>query len=289
MNRTPQRNHAMTHAAVAPPAAGPPSASLTALRCAGSPRRVFGLHGQPAAGQRPAPQPPPATPVSVATVERERSHGLGRVLRPARSRRARRRALARRRRGAGRAFPRRRAGRSKGDLLITIDPAPYAAEVERAEAQVAAAQARLSHAQQRARACAAPVGRAGHRPARVRRARERPARSRRQPARGAGRSCRAARLNLGYTQVRAPVVGPHRQARSHRGQPGGRRPRRAGADHAGLGQPDLRQLRRRRAGHRRARSRTCPAAPAPAPRSSASRCRWAPRPATDTPYEGRCN
>jgi multidrug efflux system membrane fusion protein len=32
----------------------------------------------------------------------------------------------------------------KGDLLITIDPAPYAAEVERAEAQVAAAQARLS-------------------------------------------------------------------------------------------------------------------------------------------------
>src|SRR5690349_10415689 len=32
----------------------------------------------------------------------------------------------------------------QGELLITIDPAPYAAEVERAEAQVAAAQARLS-------------------------------------------------------------------------------------------------------------------------------------------------
>ncbi len=30
----------------------------------------------------------------------------------------------------------------QGDLLITIDPAPYAAEVERAEAQVASAQAR---------------------------------------------------------------------------------------------------------------------------------------------------
>ena len=32
----------------------------------------------------------------------------------------------------------------KGDLLITIDPAPYAAEVDRAEAQVASAQARAS-------------------------------------------------------------------------------------------------------------------------------------------------
>ena len=32
-----------------------------------------------------------------------------------------------------------------GDLLVTIDPAPYAAEVERSQAQVAAAQARLSH------------------------------------------------------------------------------------------------------------------------------------------------
>src|SRR5439155_436665 len=31
----------------------------------------------------------------------------------------------------------------EGDLLITIDPAPYAAEVERAEAQVAAQQARV--------------------------------------------------------------------------------------------------------------------------------------------------
>ena len=30
----------------------------------------------------------------------------------------------------------------QGDLLVTVDPAPYAAEVDRAEAQVAAAQAR---------------------------------------------------------------------------------------------------------------------------------------------------
>jgi len=34
----------------------------------------------------------------------------------------------------------------KGDLLVTIDPAPYAAEADRAEAQSVAAQARLSYA-----------------------------------------------------------------------------------------------------------------------------------------------
>ena len=33
---------------------------------------------------------------------------------------------------------------AEGDRLITIDPAPYAAEVDRAEAQVAAAEARLA-------------------------------------------------------------------------------------------------------------------------------------------------
>src|SRR4030095_8797219 len=34
----------------------------------------------------------------------------------------------------------------KDDLLITIDPAPYAAEVDRAQAQVVAAQARVTYA-----------------------------------------------------------------------------------------------------------------------------------------------
>src|SRR5712675_908303 len=33
----------------------------------------------------------------------------------------------------------------RGDLLITIDPAPYAAEVERAQAQVVAARARVNY------------------------------------------------------------------------------------------------------------------------------------------------
>src|SRR5215813_5926539 len=38
----------------------------------------------------------------------------------------------------------------EGDLLITIDPDPYAAEVERTKAQVLAAEARLDYAQVRA-------------------------------------------------------------------------------------------------------------------------------------------
>jgi multidrug efflux system membrane fusion protein len=44
---------------------------------------------------------------------------------------------------AGRPLP-RGCAREGGELLITIDPAPYQAEVDRAEAQVVAAQARLA-------------------------------------------------------------------------------------------------------------------------------------------------
>ena len=94
----------------------------------------------------------------------------------------------------------------QGDLLITIDPAPYQAEVERAEAQVAAAQARLAQAQSE------------H--ARAQRLWEESAIAQREleervnAARESGANLRAAqaqlqgaRLNLGYTQVRAPVAG----------------------------------------------------------------------------------
>ena len=94
----------------------------------------------------------------------------------------------------------------KGDLLITIDPAPYAAEVTRAEAQVAAAQARSTHAQ------------SDH--ARAQRLAEDKAISQREyedrlnAMREADANLRAAqaqleqaRLNLGYTQVRAPIAG----------------------------------------------------------------------------------
>nr|WP_240788610.1 efflux RND transporter periplasmic adaptor subunit [Ramlibacter henchirensis] len=93
-----------------------------------------------------------------------------------------------------------------GDLLVTIDPAPYAAEAERAEAQVAAAQARLTHA--------------GSEHARARRLWEESAIAQREVdervnglreaeanLRAAQAQLQAARLSLSYTQVRAPVSG----------------------------------------------------------------------------------
>lgn len=94
----------------------------------------------------------------------------------------------------------------QGDLLITIDPAPYQAEVERAEAQMVAAQARQAQAQSEAQ--------------RAQRLWEESAIAQREleervnAAREAGANVRAAqaalqgaRLNLSYTQVRAPVSG----------------------------------------------------------------------------------
>jgi multidrug efflux system membrane fusion protein len=94
----------------------------------------------------------------------------------------------------------------KGDLLITIDPAPYAAEVERAEAQVAAAQARSTHAQSdQARAQRLWDDKAIS---------QREFEDRLNTMREADANLRAskaqleqARLNLGYTQVRAPISG----------------------------------------------------------------------------------
>ena len=94
----------------------------------------------------------------------------------------------------------------QGDLLITIDPAPYAAEVERAEAQVASAQARQSYArseQERARRLW------DERAIAQRELDERINAGSEAEAnlRAAQASLQSARLNLGYTQVRAPVSG----------------------------------------------------------------------------------
>ncbi|RZL55514.1 MAG: efflux RND transporter periplasmic adaptor subunit [Variovorax sp.] len=94
----------------------------------------------------------------------------------------------------------------KGDLLITIDPAPYAAEVDRAEAQVASAQARSSFSrseQERSRRLWEEKAIAQREyDERVNAGREADA-----SLRAAQASLQTARLSLGYTQVRAPVAG----------------------------------------------------------------------------------
>ena len=94
----------------------------------------------------------------------------------------------------------------KGDLLITIDPAPYAAELDRAEAQVVAAQARVAYSRSEA--------------SRARRLLDDHAIAQREfderqnaqleaeaTLRAAQAASRSARLSLDYTQVRAPVAG----------------------------------------------------------------------------------
>jgi multidrug efflux system membrane fusion protein len=93
-----------------------------------------------------------------------------------------------------------------GDLLITIDPAPYAAEVERAQAQVVAAQSRLDNAKSefdRAQ-------RLWDESAIARRELEEKVNGQREAqanVRAAEAALQSSRLSLGYTQVRAPVAG----------------------------------------------------------------------------------
>jgi membrane fusion protein, multidrug efflux system len=160
--------------------------------------------GSPTQGQS-VPEPPPATPVSVAIVEQrdialwdefsgrleaiERVDVRARVAGQVQTVHFREGALVR-----------------QGDLLITIDPAPYAAEVRRAEAQVAAAQAELVLARSEL-----------DRSRQLWERRVVPQRDldeRLNAERGAEANLRAAeaglevaRLNLGYTSVRAPVAG----------------------------------------------------------------------------------
>jgi membrane fusion protein, multidrug efflux system len=93
-----------------------------------------------------------------------------------------------------------------GDLLVRIDPDPYAAEVDRAQAQVVAAQARLSYAtseHQRARRLWEESAIAQRElDERVNAQQEADANLRATQA-----ALQSARLNLQYTEVRAPVSG----------------------------------------------------------------------------------
>ncbi len=93
-----------------------------------------------------------------------------------------------------------------GDLLLTIDPAPYRAALERAEAQQAAARARLAYAeveQQRTRRLLSEQAIA------QREYDERANNLREAQAnlRAAQAQLQTARLDLDYTEVRAPIGG----------------------------------------------------------------------------------
>ena len=94
----------------------------------------------------------------------------------------------------------------QGDLLVTVDPAPYAAEVDRAEAQVAVAQARVSYT----RSELDHSTRLLQENAIAQREYDERQNAHREAdanLRAAQAALQTARLNLSYTQVRAPVAG----------------------------------------------------------------------------------
>jgi multidrug efflux system membrane fusion protein len=94
----------------------------------------------------------------------------------------------------------------KGDLLITIDPAPYAAEMERAQAQVVSAEARVALAnseyQRAQRLWKSKTISEQELDTRLNAKRDADAQHR-----AARADLQSAKLNLGYTALRAPIAG----------------------------------------------------------------------------------
>jgi multidrug efflux system membrane fusion protein len=179
------------------------AATVITLAAAGA-ALLVALHSEPAQALAP-PAEAAALPVSVATVAASqvaawsefsgRIEAIDRV--EVRSRTA----------GAVQSVHFREGALvNKGDLLFTIDPAPYAAEVERADAQVAAARARATHTTselQRAQ-------RLWEERAVAQRELDERANAQREAEanlRAALATLQSAQLNLGYTQVRAPISG----------------------------------------------------------------------------------
>ncbi|WPZ35332.1 efflux RND transporter periplasmic adaptor subunit [Thalassobaculum sp. OXR-137] len=165
------------------------------------------LSEETATAAEPAPsvQAPPAIPVSVATVEAQDLVGWKEFA-------GRLEAVERvdvRSRVAGQVLAvhfREGSLVQAGDLLVTIDPEPFAAEVARAEAQTTAARARLSftkkehdRAQQLVKTRTLPI-REGDSRANA----YREAQANHQAAEA---DLRKAKLDLGYTEIRAPVSG----------------------------------------------------------------------------------
>jgi RND family efflux transporter MFP subunit len=94
----------------------------------------------------------------------------------------------------------------KGDLLFVIDKRPYQASVDQAEAAVASAQSRVAFAQgdfERAQA----LGRSGNITEQVLEQRRQTLETNRADLQGAQAAVRTARLNLGFTEIRAPLAG----------------------------------------------------------------------------------
>ena len=152
-----------------------------------------------------APAPAAAVPVSVATVEQKDTaiwtDFSGRIEAVDQ--------VAVRPRAAGaviQAHFREGAMVHRGDLLFTIDPAPYAAVVQGAEAQFASAQARLALALKEQQRAQQLVG-SGFTPQRDVDQRVNELRAAEANQRAMQASLDTARLNLGYTEVRAPIDG----------------------------------------------------------------------------------
>lgn len=166
----------------------------------------FALPGAGSPANEPAVQsPPPATPVSVAVVEERdvavwdefsgRLEAVERV--DVRARVA----------GAVQAVHFREGALVRqGDLLVTIDPAPYAAAVKRAEAQVAAAEAQQALASSEL-ARSRQLWERRVSPQRDLDERVNAAREADANLQAAKADLEAATLELGYTSVRAPVSG----------------------------------------------------------------------------------
>lgn len=166
----------------------------------------FAFHAFDAAANSPAAAAAPsATPASVATVASTEIHAWDEF--SGRLEAVQRVDVRSRVAGAVQAVHFREGALVRqGDLLVTIDPAPYAAEVDRAAAQVASAQARVSFTrseQERARRMW------DERAIAQRELDERVNAGLEAEAnlRAAQAALQSARLNLGYTQVRAPVAG----------------------------------------------------------------------------------